>query len=141
MSAANPAVNPAVNPFVDYVGRPYEPGAQGPDAFDCWGLFRWVQRAHFGRDVPLIVAADHEDGDALAALFLQHAESGRWRRVERPAHGDGVLIRRPMHAGIWLDFDGGGVLHAVRGSGVIFTRDAAWYLSGFGRREWRGFTP
>jgi hypothetical protein len=41
-----------------------------------------------------------------------------------------------MHIGTWLDVDGGGVLHCTRGIGVIFTHDAAWRLSGFGRREY-----
>ncbi len=28
--------------------------------------------------------------------------------------------KNPVHAGIWLDVDGGGVLHCVREIGVVF---------------------
>lgn len=124
-----------------YIGLPWQAGAAGPNAWDCWGLFRAVQAAHFGRAVPEIPVADHDDPDLLAGLFLRHPERDRWARVERPAPGDAVIVHRPLHVGVWLPADGGGVLHAVRGAGVIYTRDAAWRVSGFGRREFYGFAP
>lgn len=119
-----------------YIGKPWVAGAQGPDGWDCWALFRAVQAAHFGIDVPIILAADYDDPRHLAALFAEHGERAHWRSVERPEHGDAVIVHRPLHIGTWLDVDGGGVLHAVRGVGVIFTKDAGWRLSGFGRREY-----
>jgi cell wall-associated NlpC family hydrolase len=125
----------------DYVGLPWRAGAAGPEAFDCWGLFRHVQAAHFDRQVPVILAADYDDPAVLASLFLHHGERARWARVEAPEPGDAVIVHRPLHVGIWLPADGGGVLHAVRGAGVIYTREAAWRLSGFGRREFYGFAP
>lgn len=36
---------------------------------------------------------------------------------------DVVLMRQSknlIHAGLWLDIDGGGVLHCVRDSGIVF---------------------
>ena len=57
-------------------------------------------------------------------------------RSLRPQHGDIVVIRRPYHVGVWLDIDGGGVLHAIHGACVIWTPDASWRTSGFGRREY-----
>lgn len=123
-----------------HIGIPWEAGAQGPDAYDCWAFFRMVQREHFGRQVPVILAPDYDDPTALAGLFRSHEENGRWQPVtDKPRHGDAVIIHKPLHVGIWLDADGGGVLHCVRGAGVIFTHDAAWRVSGFGRREVRRF--
>lgn len=122
--------------FARYIGAPWAAGAQGPGAWDCWALFRHVQAAHFGIDVPIIIAVDYDDPAALSALFRTHGERARWSRVDRPAHGDAVIVHRPLHIGTWLNIDGGGVLHAVRGVGVIFSKDAAWRLSGFGRREY-----
>lgn len=125
----------------EYIGIPWEAGAQGPETFDCWGFFRMVQRAHFGIDVPLVLAPDYDDPTALVNLFREHGENARWEVVDAPKHGDGVIIRKPFHVGIYLDADGGGVLHCVRGVGVIFTHNAAWRTSGFGRREYRRFAP
>jgi len=117
-----------------YIGTPWEAGAQGPEAYDCMGFFRMVQAKHFGIDVPQIIAPDYDDPAILGELFRGHAERTRWQKSE-PAHGCAVIIHRPMHIGLWLDIDGGGVLHCARGSGVIFTPDSAWRFSGFGRKE------
>lgn len=122
--------------FAQYIGIPWEAGAQGPDKYDCMAFFRLIQARHFGVDVPVIIAPDYGDDVALAGLFGSHEERHRWpRRVGPPQHGDAVIIHKPMHIGVWLDVDGGGVLHSSAGAGVIFTSDAAWRLSGFGRRE------
>ena len=121
--------------FADYIGTPWAAGAQGPQAYDCMAFFRMVQAAHFGIAVPPIIAPDYDDPTALVSLFQGHAERTRWARIDRPEHGCAVLVHRPMHIGTWLQIDGGGVLHCVRGAGVVFTHDAAWAVSGFGRRE------
>lgn len=120
----------------DYIGLPWVAGAQGPDAYDCMGFFRHVQGKHFGIQVPQIIAPDPDDASALVALFNQHEERSRWPRIATPEHGCAVIVHRPLHIGVWLDVDGGGVLHCVRGVGVIFTSSEAWRLSGFGRREY-----
>lgn len=125
--------------FADYIGTPWTAGAQGPDSYDCMGFFRRLQSEHFGIDVPMIVAPDYDDSACLVQLFGTHTERKRWPRIGRPEHGCAVIIRNPLHIGTWLDIDGGGVLHSVRGSGVIFTHDAAWTCSGFGSREFFRF--
>lgn len=127
--------------FAQYIGIPWDAGAQGPDAFDCMGFFKHLQARHFGIDVPAIIAPDYDDPSALSALFGAHQERRHWTRIDRPEHGCAVIVHRPMHIGTWLDVDGGGVLHCVRGPGVIFTADSAWRLSGFGRREFFRHVP
>lgn len=127
--------------FAAYVGLPWAAGAQGPDAYDCMGFFRMVQGRHFGVEVPAIIAPDYDDRAALSDLFRTHQERARWRRIVAPQAGDAVLIHRPLHIGVWLPDDGGGVLHCVRGAGVVFTSDASWPLSGFGRREFYRYNP
>lgn len=121
--------------YADYIGLPWQAGAQGPDAFDCMGFFRHIQARHFGITVPAIIAPDYDDPGVLVELFSGHAERAHWTRTDSPRHGDAIIIHRPLHIGTWLDVDGGGTLHCARGIGVIFTADAAWPLSGFGRRE------
>ena len=123
--------------FAQYIGLPYERGAQGPDRYDCGGLVREVQTRHMGIPMPEVIAPDYDDGLAMVGLIRTQAEAQGWQAVSAPPkHGDIVVIRRPYHVGVWLDIDGGGVLHATRAAGVIWTPDAAWSVSGFGRREY-----
>ena len=121
--------------FSDYIGIPWQAGAQGPDAFDCMAFFRHLQKEQFSIDVPAVIAPDYDDANALADLMSTHPERQRWLRIDKPLHGCAVIIHRPMHIGTWLDIDGGGVLHCARGAGVIFTSDRSWSMSGFGRKE------
>ena len=61
--------------------------------------------------------------------------------VECPCEGDAVLMRQsrhPVHVGIWLAVDAGGVLHAARDIGVVFQGPAdltthGWRIEGFYR--------
>lgn len=106
-----------------YIGLPWENGGQGPEAFDCWALVRHVQHEHYGRELP-IIDVDADDAEAVEAAFAGHAERARWQLVSVPQDGDCVLTHRGAqvdHVGVYLDLDGGRVLHAVRGSGVVCT--------------------
>lgn len=133
---------PALHWAFQYIGTPWEAGAQGPGAFDCWAFFRHVQREHFGIEVPIVQATDYDDADEIVALVNGHEENQRWWPIHPDVplqDGDGVVIHRPLHVGVWLSVDGGGVLHCARNAGVIFTKDWDWPHSGFGRREFRRF--
>ena len=64
-----------------------------------------------------------------------------FEEVPVPQDGDVVLMRQaknPVHAGLWLNIDGGGVLHCVRGNGVVFQNvcslnTSGWFLDSFYR--------
>jgi len=107
---------------MQYLGRPWVSGGQGPHDFDCWGLVRWVQREHFGRELPLVVVDATCKAEILAA-FDGHAEYARWQLVEKPAEGDCVVTMtapdEPSHVGVYLEIDGGRILQCVTGSGVV----------------------
>jgi hypothetical protein len=95
--------------------KPWSPGAQGPDAYDCWGLARAVQRRLAGRDLP-IINCDPADLRAVVRLVKDHPLHSEWHEVDAPGHLDLVLLssnRHPHHIGTWLQLDGGGVLHAT----------------------------
>lgn len=109
------------------IGLPWVVGAAGPDAFDCWGLFVTVQRQCFGRELPQN-SVDATNLRAVLDAFSGHPERQRWQPVSEAEEGDAVLMRQsryPVHIGVWLDIDGGGVLHAVRHAGVVFQTLAA----------------
>lgn len=117
----------------DYIGRPWQSGAAGPEAFDCWGLVRSIQRDVYGRHLPT-VDIDATDVRAVIGMFESHPERSRWHRVEVPVEGDCVLMshaKHPSHVGLWLDCNGGGVLHSLRGAGVVFSS-----MSALRRERW-----
>lgn len=84
-----------------YIGRPYRDDACGPQAYDCKGLVRAVQRALWGRDVPPLAgtwlawrdacrsagwapsAAAPEPGNVLLVRALDGAHVGVFVRVGR----------------------------------------------------------
>ena len=120
-----------------YIGTPWESGAQGPNAFDCWSFFRHVQAKHYGLEVP-IIAIDANNWRQVIKNFTRHDERFNWKETNQPKDGDAVLMRHskfPSHVGIWLDVDGGGVLHCVRGEGVVFSSMTSLKFSGWSNIE------
>ena len=126
-------MSPTPHWAAELIGRPWHAGARGPDAFDCWGLFLAIQREHFGRDLPEI-PVDANDLRTVMTTFRDHPERQRWVAVAQPAEGDAVLLRQsrhPVHVGVWLAVDGGGVLHAVKDAGVVFQKLPELLLHGW----------
>ena len=123
-----------------YIGRPWVAGAQGPDSFDCWGFVRYVLKHEYDYNVPQVNVNAECLRDVLHA-FRTDLAFRAFKEVEKPQDGDVVLMRQsknPVHAGLWLDVDGGGVLHCVRDSGVIFQsicslNVSGWFLNSFYR--------
>lgn len=122
----------------ELIGKPYEKGACGPEAFDCWGLVRFVLSERYRIEVP-VVNVDADDLRAVLSAFKDDPERSNWEEVKQPKEGDVVSMSHNKyisHVGIWLDVDGGGVLHAVKGVGVIFGRMANLKSSGWSRVQY-----
>lgn len=121
----------------EYIGTPYSETGEGPVSFYCWSFFRWIEKYKFGRDLPAI---PNENGLLDAAkTFRDSPERNEWLLTDDPQDGDAVLLRQaryPIHIGIWLCVDNcPGVLHCVRGNGVVFQRmddlsGSGWKISG-----------
>lgn len=117
-----------------YVGMPYsETDPFGPDSFNCWGLMRWIQLYEFGRELPTITIGDI---DATVKAHSDSLETGVYRLVDSPMHGDCVLLRggNNPHVGVWLEIDGGGVIHSQTSIGVIWTPLHRLNQLGYSRR-------
>jgi len=117
--------------FEQYIGLPWS-----TEEYDCMSFVRKIQADHFDIEMPVISIPDYDDVRGLVGLMNGHAENQNWFPIQIPMHGDLVLIRTPMHLGIWINVDGGGVLHCVRGAGVVYTKDSHWSTSGFGRKQY-----
>lgn len=115
----------------------YGENANGENGqFNCWGLLRDVQARFFGISLP-----KSNLGDEIAELYNHKMKSGSWEIVDKPFHGCGVLMREGIepHCGVWLDFDGGGVLHCERGNGIRFQNMASLRMSGYSHLKYYRF--
>ena len=113
----------APGPYVTVlINRPWDRGG-----LHCWRLVRDVQRDLFGRDLPPVFDTAPDRRATKAEAFADHPERARWREITAPAHGAVALMARKgarpdfvEHAGVWLDIDGGGLLHVDAPHGVVF---------------------
>lgn len=112
--------------------REGEPPNNEPGEFHCQGLVKYVSKVCFDREIFLIDTPGARVVD-LIRFIRDHPERYMWRVQEGPEHGGLVEMsyeRHPHHVGIWLDIDGGGILHAYH-AGVAFAtvlelRAAGW---------------
>ncbi|SDV49829.1 NlpC/P60 family protein [Chitinasiproducens palmae] len=120
-----------------YIGKRWEAGARGPDAWDCWGLLLHVQREHFGLALPELPGTEMQ----TRAVYQGKLVTGEWELIDRPEHGAGALLRggREPHVGVWLAIEGGGVLHALEGFGVIWTPGRDLRRLGYSRTRYHRF--
>ena len=106
-------------------GKPFQWGARGPGAFDCWGLVLHVLYRLGKTGMPDWEPPVEVEGVARVLQRQQklaqdaaHLPPG-WIKVDTPAPGDIVAMgTTPLatHAGVWTPF---GVLHVSEGMGVI----------------------
>ena len=108
-----------------YLGKPWEKAAEGPHAYDCYGLVRAIYRDFLQIDLPLFDIAAMSPV-AIRRDMHTEAGSGRWQPLDfdtEPLRDFDVLLmsyaKRAHHVGIWVEVDGGRVLHALEGAGVV----------------------
>lgn len=120
-----------------YIGKKWQNGGRGPDAFDCWGLLYWTMREDFMTEVPTFPI----DPGALWEVQQQiEAESKSTNWVQRmvPEEGCAVGLSHGAHfhhVGQWTEQDGGLVIHCLDGSGVVADSLAQLRASGWRRIE------
>ena len=101
---------------MNFIGKPYEVGATGPDSYDCAGLAAAVWRDVFG----MILPCRENTADARRT----------WRSLALPEDGAIVMMKADgTHIGVWLAE--GGVIHALEERGVIFDSPHVLALRGY----------
>lgn len=120
--------------LLDYLGQPWS-----ALAFNCWGLVRQVYARERGVELPP-VAVDPHDYRALCGAFAGHDARSLFQRIEAPAPLCVVALGRRGeildHVGVWVDVDGGRVLHNDHPTGVVCQRlidmrRAGWRVLGY----------
>lgn len=123
------------------LGRPYKLGAQGPAAFDCWSLTRYVQEYLYNRSLEAVSVVD-ADAARIRWFMAAHKELGRWAKVSDPVDGSLVTMTLGVdrtHVGTFLDIDRGLVLHAAPECGVSL--DSLSDLMGVGWARLQYWSP
>lgn len=92
----------------------------------CWELVRTAAREVGNFELPAFLITTSTTPLQKLRAFRDHPERERWVQVSSPGHLDVVLMSRELvrapvtHAGIFLDVDGGGILHVDAPHGVEF---------------------
>lgn len=86
----------------DYVGKPWREDAGGPQAYDCKGLVRAVQRRVWGREVPALLGITRltDWSDVRASC-----EREGWRPTNALAADGDILVVRGCdgpHVGVFV---------------------------------------
>lgn len=109
---------------VKYVGKPYMVGAAGPNEFDCWGLVWWIQSHEFGAELPRFPVEEYPEPGTVDPLWDSRVSSAKaqlvnWIETTTPVEGDIVLMNNGHHVGVYLEADGGLILHTRQSSSAI----------------------
>lgn len=119
-----------------YIGLPWVSGAYGPEAFDCWGLLWHVFREHFNKEAPRQLGVK-ELGLASVARLLNSLEGLEdWEPLLLPKDGCVVAMGTNKvfyHVGVYLEADGGLVLHASERCSVVAEPLSALRSKGFNK--------
>ncbi len=125
---------------VNYLGRPFQSGADGPDAYDCWGLVRAVLRDRAGIEVPKAPVSDATNAREVAREFARSQLYADWREIDTPERELDVTLmaegRYPVHVGLWIPVGRGRVLHAVEAGGVVCVDLTSLSMAGYRVLGW-----
>jgi hypothetical protein len=103
----------------EFCNLPWAPGAEGPDAYDCWGLVREVQLTRYGRDLPPLRVAATGAPPGQWGEIRNLVQRGPWKRtMERPRQGDVLTMlnaKAEPHVGVVIELPRLSLLHAVGG--------------------------
>lgn len=97
-----------------YIGLPYAEGGRDRKGLDCWGLLRLIYKDEKGVLLPDLPGITTEGPLAIAHQIAAQEKEG-WQEVPSPQDCDAVamsLKNALHHVGIWVDADGGKVIHS-----------------------------
>lgn len=120
------------------IGLPWIDGAEGPEAFGCWGLVRRGLADLAGIALPAAPI------DELVSRLRKVEIRRDWRPSDRLSHLAICLMgrsRTPHHVGLCLELDGGVVVHAIQDAGVIVSSRLQLRAMGFQKLRYAVYAP
>lgn len=117
---------------VKYIGLPYCPGGRDKNGVDCWGLLKLIYQDEWNMSLPELPGLPQEDLLKISREILAQIKVG-WTEVSKPRDGCAVAMSQRdalHHVGVWVDVDGGRVLHSPKAPVVA---ESIRFLS------WKGF--
>ncbi len=121
-----------------HVGLPYGEGAEGPDAWSCWPLVQAGLRDLASIELP------HAPIGEMVSQVMRRAIRRDWRPSPTLQHMAICLTsssRAPRHVGLAMDLDGGVIVHALEGAGVIVSTPLQMRCMGFQRLRYAVYSP
>jgi cell wall-associated NlpC family hydrolase len=106
-----------IDQLEDLIGKPYQLGARGPDAYDCWGLCVEIYRRG-GRKLPDFVSEDLSRSQIVRLMSAKAPDIATMRLIE-PTDWCFACDVHKGHVGVVFD---NRVVHAARGLGVVVQR-------------------
>lgn len=111
-----------------------------PNTFDCYSFCQLAQKELFDRQMDDIYLGDNLKSWIKAAI--KYREQFGMLQLESPVHGCFIEMthsNRPYHVGIWLDINGGAVMHFTKYAGFQFQTFTELKLSGWRQFIYDGF--
>ena len=109
-----------------YIGRPWSVTGEGPEAFSCWGLVRFLMREHYGLQLPVVRFDQGARLDPTTLGAIKHAARLQgWRVLPQripPREGDIVVLESATrhHVGLVIRYRNRlSVIHCSQGCGVV----------------------
>ncbi|BBB29382.1 NlpC/P60 family protein [Neptunomonas japonica] len=126
----------------DMLGKPWRAYAtgenvEGVEAWDCWGVVVHAFYQLHGVALDRHLDIPTKSPRSFVRVVAQEITSGHWRQISHQKHGCVVLLAtatRFHHIGIWLDINGGRLLHSTEGVGVAL--DSSAHLSNYNLVEY-----
>lgn len=109
------------NWVIKYLSLPWKAHSYGPNDFDCWGFMWYLHKHEKGITIPRFQYVDPYARKAIIETFRDNVEETLWRKLDKPRDFSVVLLGRakfPTHCGIFLNTDGGVILHCSEAAGV-----------------------
>lgn len=110
-----------MNWTIQYIGKKWQAGARGPDSFDCYGLIHHAYKAILDIELPNL-PIDPSQLQKVDRAVSAGLDGALWTQHDNPMAFDAVGLGKGRiihHLGLWIDADGGLVLHATDGGNVI----------------------
>lgn len=126
----------------DVIGKHWKQYATGPEYFDCWGVVCFGFKQKFDLDLDRHLEIPTANPKSFHRVVAKEIKTGNWQQVQQPEDGCLVLMsaaRLWHHVGMWLDINGGRVLHSRDGIGVSL--DNRHELNNFNKVEFWKYVP